>query len=60
MKITFPPTFDINYYVSAHSELQGMPKEVVAEHYRRYAEKQGLSACIYDRSEYLKFFWENC
>ncbi|MBQ7628723.1 MAG: methyltransferase domain-containing protein [Selenomonadaceae bacterium] len=54
MNIDFPPAFDIDYYKNQYPELNGHSNEVVAEHARRYAEEQGHSTCIYDRSEYLK------
>ena len=54
MSIDFPPTFDIKYYKNCYPELNGLPDEVVTEHYNRYAEEQGRTTCIYDRSEYLK------
>ncbi|MBR5912800.1 MAG: class I SAM-dependent methyltransferase [Selenomonadaceae bacterium] len=56
MKVDFPPTFDIEYYRRVYPEFLGLPDEIVIEHYRRYAEEQGRTTCIYDRSEYLKLF----
>ena len=57
MQIDFPPEFDIRYYQEIYPELNGIPDEaVVIEHARRYAEEQGRSTCILDRSEYLRAF----
>jgi len=56
MKVDFPPAFDINYYRKSYPELNGMPDEVVTEHYRRYAEERGLSVCFYDKAEFMRAF----
>lgn len=54
MTVYFPPAFDINYYRNSYPELNGKSDEIVTEHYRRYAEERGHTACLYDRSEYLR------
>ena len=52
--ISFPPEFDIGYYKMAYPELNFWGDSAVKEHYRVFAEEQGHSTCIYDRSEYLQ------
>ncbi len=47
----YPFPFDIQYYRETHSELQIFPDKILEEHYRRFAKKQGLSCCVWDRRE---------
>lgn len=54
--IEFSPTFDLKYYQDAYPELHGLPEAVVRQHYLQFAEAQGHTTCLYDRSEYMKAF----
>lgn len=54
--IEAPPEFDLNYYRNVYPELNGVPNEILTEHYKRFAVEQGRSTCSYDRREYLKKF----
>ena len=49
-----PPAVDLNYYRRAYLELNDFPNEVLQEHCKRFAVKQGHSTCPYDHSKYLK------
>ena len=59
MILEFPPAFDINYYRQSYPELRTQPDEVVREHYRRFAEEQGRTCCVYDFRETMMRLMNN-
>ena len=54
--LNLPPTLDLNYYRTTHSELNFLSDAALTAHYEKFAEAQGLSSCPYDRREYLQYF----
>ena len=50
----FSLELDIPYYKRAYPELSILPDEIAAEHWSKFAERDGRTSCPYDRSEYLK------
>ena len=48
------PEFDIDYYRKAYPELNFFPDNILIEHHKRFAARQGHSTCIYDRRETLQ------